>query len=139
MDDSILIDLEHTQLQPGQHFSGKVLWALEKAPKEVRLTLSWATEGRGTTDRKLEAELSWTTEATSGEEPFEFTVPPSPYSFDAKLISLNWELHLSVKKGKSEHRLPITVSPHEQAVALSAVDNGNKRNPLSFLKRGSKR
>jgi hypothetical protein len=139
MDDSILIDIEHTQLQPGQLITGKILWALEKAPKEVRLTLSWTTEGRGTSDQKLEAELNWTTEATSGEEPFEFTLPPSPYSFDGKLISLNWELHLSVKKGKAEHRQPITVSPHGQAVALSAVDNNHKRKSLSFLKRGANR
>ena len=82
MDDNIYIDLEQTHLQPGQHFSGKILWALEKAPKEVRLILGWVTEGRGTSDHKTEAELSWTTEATNGEETFEFTLPASPYSFD---------------------------------------------------------
>jgi hypothetical protein len=135
MDDTIYIDLEQTQLQPGQHFSGKILWALEKAPKEVRLTLSWGTEGRGTCDNKLEAELSWTTEATSGEEVFEFTLPASPYSFDGQLISLNWELKLSVKKGKASHQLPIIVSPHAEAVALSAAVNESKRKSLSFLKR----
>ena len=58
MDDTIFIDLTTTELQPGQHFTGKILWALEKAPQEVRLTLGWFTEGRGTTDRKIEAELS---------------------------------------------------------------------------------
>jgi hypothetical protein len=121
MDDTIYIDLEQTQLQPGQHFSGKILWALVKAPKEVRLTLGWFTEGRGTSDHKIEAERSWTTEATSGEEAFEFPLPASPYSFDGQLISLNWELKLSVKKGKAEHQLPIIVSPHAQAVELSSV------------------
>ncbi|CAA6696795.1 MULTISPECIES: hypothetical protein [unclassified Lentimonas] len=137
MDDTIFIDLTTTELQPGQQFSGKILWALEKAPQTVRLTLGWFTEGRGTTDHKIEAELSWTTDATSGEEPFEFTLPPSPYSFDGKLISLNWELSLSVKKGKAEHQLPITVSPQGKAVELSAVANDSKRSPLSFLKRRS--
>ena len=139
MDDTIFIDLTTTELQPGQHFTGKILWALEKAPQEVRLTLGWFTEGRGTTDRKIEAELSWTTDATSGEEPFEFTLPPSPYSFDGKLISLNWELSLSVKKGKAEHQRPIIVSHHGQAVELSAIADDSKRSPLSFLKRGANR
>ena len=135
MDDSIFIDLTTTELQPGQQFTGKILWALEKAPQEVRLTLGWFTEGRGSTDRKIEAELSWTSDATSGEEPFEFTLPPSPYSFDGTLISLNWALTLSVKKGKATHQLPITVSPHAEAIALSAVPNESKRKPFSFLKR----
>lgn len=139
MDDTIFIDLATTELQPGQQFSGKILWALAKAPKEVQLTLGWSTEGRGSTDHKIEAELSWTTEATSGEEPFEFTLPPAPYSFDGQLISLMWELKLSVLKGKAEHQLPITVSPHGSAIALTAVDNGSKRSPLSFLKRGAVR
>ena len=127
MNDTIYIDCEQTHLQPGQQFSGKILWALEKAPKEVRLTLGWSTEGRGTCDHKTEAELSWTTEATSGEEPFEFTLPPSPYSFDGQLISLNWALKLSVKKGKAEHELPIIVSPHGYSVELSAVECETKK------------
>lgn len=135
MNDTIYIDLEQTQLQPGQTFSGKILWALEKAPKEVRLTLSWSTEGRGSKDSKLESELSWTTQATSGEEVFEFTLPASPYSFEGTLIALNWELRLCVKKGKAEHVLPITVSPHKQAIELSAVPDESKLKSFSFLKR----
>jgi hypothetical protein len=132
MDDTIYIDLEQTNLQPGQQFSGKILWALKKAPKEVRLTLGWSTEGRGTCDHKIEAELNWSTDATSGEEPFEFILPPSPYSFDGQLISLNWALTLSIKKGKSEHKLPIIVSPHGYIVELSAVENESKRSKWKF-------
>lgn len=126
MDDTIYIDLEHTQLQPEQTFSGKILWALEKAPKEVSLTLSWSTEGRGTCDNKKEGELTWQTEATSGEEPFEFTLPASPYSFDGTLISLSWELRLSVKKGKAEHVLPLIVSPLGKTIELIAVPEDKK-------------
>ncbi|HBM86216.1 MAG TPA: hypothetical protein DD423_05460 [Opitutae bacterium] len=135
MDDTLFIDLEQTQLLPGQHVAGKILWALEKGPKEIRLSLGWSTEGRGSRDDKIEAELNWSTEATSGEESFEFTLPASPYSFDGTLISLNWALTLSVKKGKATHQLPITVSPHAEAIALSAVPNESKRKPFSFLKR----
>ena len=127
MNDTIYIDLEQTHLQPGQQFSGKILWALQKAPKAVRLTLGWSTEGRGTNDHKTEAELNWTTEAISGEEAFEFTLPASPYSFDGQLISLNWALQLSVKKGKAEHELPIIVSPHGYTVELSAVGKEAKK------------
>jgi hypothetical protein len=132
MDDTIYIDLEQTNLQPGQQFSGKILWALKKAPKEVRLTLGWSTEGRGTCDHKIEAELNWSTDATSGEEPFEFILPSSPYSFDGQLIALNWALTLSIKKGKSEHKLPIIVSPHGYIVELSAVENESNRSKWKF-------
>jgi hypothetical protein len=135
MDDSIFIDLEQTQLQPGQAVRGKILWALAKAPKALQLSLGWHTEGRGSCDRKVEAELNWNSEATSGEKPFEFTLPTSPYSFDGTLISLNWTLTLSVKKGKASHELPITVAPHAAAIALSAIPNESKRKPFSFLQR----
>ena len=135
MDANLFIDLLQTQLEPGQHISGKILWALDKAPKEITLTLGWITEGRGTQDSKVEAEKTWTTEQTSGEESFEFTLPPSPYSFEGTLISVNWALELHVKKGKAEYRLPITVSPHGSAISLSQVSDESKRKPLSFLKR----
>lgn len=134
MDDSLYIDLAQSQFQPRQRLSGTILWALTAAPKEISLVLTWSTEGRGSCDRKLEAELTWKTEATSGEEPFEFTLPASPYSFDAQLISLQWELQLSLKKGKATHHLPIVVSPHAQAVVLSPVSNESQRKSLSFLK-----
>lgn len=135
MDDTLFIDLEQTRLLPGQHVAGKILWALEKGPTEICLSLGWHTEGRGSRDSKVEAELNWATEATSGEEPFEFSLPASPYSFDGTLISLNWTLTLSVKKGKATHQLPITVSPHAEAIALSAVPDESKRKPFSFLQR----
>jgi hypothetical protein len=118
MEDSLYIDLEPTHYLPGQRIAGKILWALAKPPKELSLTLIWFTEGRGSTDRKLEAEQTWSTEATSGEENFEFTLPASPYSFEGKLISLHWELQLRPKKGKGSCELPILVSPHPHAIEL---------------------
>lgn len=127
MDENLFIDLESTHYEPGQRIAGKLLWAIEKAPKEVRLTLGWYTEGRGSMDHKVEAKLHWTTEATSGEEPFEFILPASPYSFEGSLISLIWELSLTVKKGKAEYNLPITVSPHPSPISLSRVENESKR------------
>ncbi len=135
MEPNLFIDLPHTQLEPGQRISGKILWALEKAPKEIILTLGWITEGRGTQDNKVEAELTWTTDQTSGEESFEFTLPASPYSFEGTLISVNWALELSAKKGKAEYRLPLTVSPHGAAISLNKVADESTPKPLSFLKR----
>ncbi len=135
MEANLFIDIPQTQVEPGQTLSGKILWALDKAPKELTLSLGWITEGRGTQDRKVEAEQTWRTEQTSGEEAFEFTLPPSPYSFAGTLISVNWALELHVKKSKAEYRLPITVSPHGQAVDLHQVADESKRKSFSFLKR----
>jgi len=135
MEPNLFIDLPHTQLEPGQRISGKILWALKKAPKEIILTLGWITEGRGTQDNKVEAELTWTTDQTSGKETFEFTLPPSPYSFEGTLISVNWALELSVKKGKAECRLPLTVSPHGTAISLNKIADESTPKPLSLLNR----
>lgn len=134
MDDTLFIDLESTQFQPGQHITGKLLWALKAPPKEIHLTLGWFTEGRGTSDQKIEAELKWQTDATSGEEPFEFTLPPSPYSFTGPLIALNWELAASLKKGKAESHLAITVAPNLTPIELSASEDEGKRKSFSKLK-----
>ena len=135
MNDTLFIDLTPTQFQPGQQISGKLLWALSKAPKEIHLTLAWSTEGRGTSDRKIEAELKWQSEEISGEEPFEFTLPPSPYSFNGPLIALNWELSVTIKKGKADCHLPITVAPNLTPVELSAIKDEGKRKSVSKFKR----
>jgi len=117
----LFIDLPKTTFKPGERISGKILWALEQPPKEIHLALGWITEGRGTQDNKLEAEETWLTEQTSGEESFDFRLPPSPYSLEGTLISINWALELSVKKGKAQYLLPLTVSPNEKSIALGRV------------------
>lgn len=135
MDATLYIDLDSTKLEPGQKVSGKILWALDKAPKEICLSMGWITEGRGTQDSKIEAEKIWETNEISGEEDFEFTLPPSPYSFEGTLISLNWAIELSLKKGKSEYRLPLTVSPTDSPAALGQIVDESKRKSFSFFKR----
>ena len=131
----LFIDLPKTSFTPGELITGKILWALEKPPQEIQLTLGWITEGRGTQDSKIESERLWETEATSGEETFEFTLPASPYSLEGTLISINWALELYVKNGKIEHALPITVCPYDQPVSLTKVADESKRKSFSFLKR----
>lgn len=135
MDTSLFIDLPQTQLLPGQTISGKILWAVNKPPEEITLSLGWMTEGRGTQDSKIETQKTWKTDQTSGEESFEFTLPTSPYSFEGTLISVHWALELQVKKGKSEYRIPLTVSPHGSSVALESIADESKRKPFSFIKR----
>ena len=132
MHENLFIDIPKTNFKPEETISGTILWALDERPKEVRLTLGWSTAGRGSEDRKIESELKWNTESISGEESFEFQLPSTPYSFDGKLIALNWELVLSVKKGKAETVVSITLSPYSSPVALSAVKNERKRKSLSF-------
>ncbi|HAV11920.1 MAG TPA: hypothetical protein DCX06_00280 [Opitutae bacterium] len=132
MNDNLFIDLESTQFQPEMKISGKILWALDKDPKELRLTLGWSTQGRGSSDHKAEDQLNWKTNATSGEETFEFTLPATPYSFEGKLIALNWELSLTAKKGKAQCQLPITVSPHGSAIELPVVNDERKRKSFSI-------
>lgn len=98
MTDSLFIDIPKDQYAPGSTIRGTILWALERSPQELSLSLGWWTEGRGDKDAKVVEELHWETTQTSGEESFELNLPQSPYSFDGHLISLKWALELSVKK-----------------------------------------
>ncbi len=67
-----------------------------------------------------------TTEAIPYEEPlrndtrrFSLQAPNGPYSFNGKLMSLRWTLGLVAHPEGTLARLPITVSPTGDTVALS--------------------
>jgi hypothetical protein len=134
METNLFIDIPKLEFTPGENVSGKILWALDKAPEEILLSLGWWTEGRGSKDAKIEEEMTWKTQLRAGEEKFSFTIPQSPYSFNGQLISLKWGLELSSKESREKHLLEIIVSPWGVAVDLPKVENESSRKSISFLR-----
>jgi len=114
---------EHpSELTPSQTVTGRVGWQLRKEPKKAALRLFWYTEGRGTQDVEIVEELELSPAEMSHEENFSFTLPPQPYSFQGKLITLKWALELVIDKGKDVKRVDLIVSPWVEQVVLSAVE-----------------
>jgi len=127
METNLYIDLPLTVFLPGDPVSGKILWALDRPPGKIFLSLGWWTEGRGSKDAKVEAELEWETSAVAGEEAFTFTLPDTPYSFSGHLVSLKWGLELTAAKGADKQVQEIVVSPHGVPVELPHLEDKRGR------------
>lgn len=134
METNLFIDIAKTDYQPGGQVSGKILWALNKPPGEIILSLGWWTEGRGTKDAKIVEEKVWKTEQVAGEETFSFDIPESPYSFNGQLISLKWGLELSARKDRQKNLQEISVSPWGVSVDLQQIANESSGEPISFIR-----
>lgn len=132
-DTDIYIDLAKRSFEPGARISGTILWALAESPEELHLSLGWWTEGRGTKDAKIEAELHWPITEPVGEKTFEIQAPETPYSFDGHLIALKWALEIRSKDGKYAHAVNVTIAPFETPIELPLVDDESQQKPFSFF------
>ncbi len=132
MEDSLLIDVPRTAYRPGETVRGEILWALEKPPEIVRLTLGWWTEGRGTKDAKIVGEKEWPTTEPAGRESFEFELPGTPYAFNGTLITLKWGLELTLKKGSAETLQEIVLAPGAIPPQLEHLPDERPRKSFSF-------
>jgi hypothetical protein len=71
-----------------------------------------------------------------GSDPFSFTLPPGPYSFSGRLISLIWALELTCTPSHETVRKEIVVSPTGREILLTSVaGQGQGSPPEQFLKR----
>jgi hypothetical protein len=134
MDSNLYIDVANPEVVPGGKVTGKVLWALDKPPGELLLSLGWWTDGRGTKDAKIVEETTWQTSAVAGEEGFSFSIPESPYSFNGQLVSVKWCLELSARESRDKFMLEIIVSPWGVPVELPKVEDESSRKSISFLR-----
>lgn len=111
------------ELVPGQTIHVRAGWQRDEPPESARVTLFWYTQGRGTQDVGVVAEQDLDTSLLSQEEQFEFTIPPSPYSFSGTLIALKWAVELIIDRGDEVERLELMVSPWVEQVRLKAVED----------------
>lgn len=79
--------------RPGDTLDVSFEWALESAPETVQARLIWFTRGIGTQDVGL-VESQPATPTARGDQRFRFRLPPGPYSFSGRLISLVWAVEL---------------------------------------------
>lgn len=110
------------EFPPGQVIEGTVVWQLEHPPHDAFLRLFWYTQGRGTQDVNVVAELELDHQQANLEQPFQFTLPSQPYSFSGALISLQWAMELVLNKGKDVQRLDILVSPWTEKLTLTSLE-----------------
>lgn len=132
MEATLYIDLPKTHYRPGEILRGEILWALDKAPDKLELTLGWWTEGRGNKDSEIKYRQEWQSPRAAGKESIEIKLPDTPYSFEGHLISLKWALELRTNKGSQATVFDIQLTPSEAKISLPFVANESKRKSFSF-------
>ena len=107
-----------TAYTPGETLTGAALWELDDAPESAEINLCWSTRGKGTEDAEVVATVAFETPQAGDTREFTFTLPPGPYSFSGKLISLVWSLELVLKPGKHVAREEIVIAPGGAEIVL---------------------
>jgi hypothetical protein len=107
---------------PGEELRGTASWSLDAPPTKVELRLFWRTEGKGSQDVGVVETLSFDDAGPEERREFRFRLPPGPYSFSGKLISLIWALELVAEPGADAGRQDITLSPTGREILLSSAE-----------------
>jgi hypothetical protein len=118
---SIALQGDTAAFAPGRSIQGTIHWSLDDNPRHLRLSLLWYTSGKGTRDAGVVETMQLDNPGASGSHAFSFTLPPGPYSFSGKLISLIWALELTASPGSETVRKEITVSPTGREILLTSV------------------
>ena len=117
---SIELNNGKEQFAPGERVEGRIEWSLDSNPKALELSLLWYTSGKGTRDVRVLNTHRIDSPGVIGSDRFSFTLPPGPYSFSGKLISLIWALELTCTPGDDTVRKEIIVSPTGQEIILGS-------------------
>jgi hypothetical protein len=118
----ISTDAGRLAFHPGEELRGVASWSVETTPTKVELRLFWRTEGKGSQDVGLVETLSFDGAGPEERREFRLRLPPGPYSFSGKLISLIWALELVVEPGADAGRQDITISPTGREIVIAAAE-----------------
>ncbi len=119
---------DQTEYFPKDKIEGNVSWQYDRDPKKIYVRLFWFTSGKGTEDLEIVNEITFDDPKQAEARPFSFTLPPEPYSFSGKLVSLTWSIELLAKSGKKAVQKKIIVSPYGHEVDLAKTGNAFNEN-----------
>jgi len=114
----IALSARRTDFAPREAVEGTVSWSFDAPPAKVELRLLWYTEGKGERDVEVVETVPFDGPAASERRPFSLRLPPGPYSFSGKLISLLWALEAVAEPGDRSTRTEIVVAPGGREVRL---------------------
>ena len=120
MSAQILTDKDQTLFHPNDKVRGIVQWSVPRSPESARLQLFYFTEGKGTRDVVVQATEVFTAPLARDKREFEFHLPPTPWSFCGKLVSVHWAVELLLDRPPRDDltRLELVVSPTREVIDL---------------------
>lgn len=115
---NIRLNSDTNNFAPGQTVEGTVAWNLDEDPQKLTLALHWYTKSRATKQSGMVDHVEFERPGLKGSKGFSFEIPQGPYSFQGRLLSLNWVLELAPSHGIDLARQPIFVSPTGRLIHL---------------------
>lgn len=114
----ISLETKEAIFAPGETVAGEVSWLFHDMIKPLEIRLIWYTKGKGTQDVTLVEKMKIDSNTMSGQSPFSFKLPPTPYSFSGKLISVIWALELVTLGKEYKKQVQIIMGPNKEEVDL---------------------
>jgi hypothetical protein len=115
---SIDLTEQKTEFRPAEEIHGTIRWNLQDNPESIEVSLFWRTEGKGAQDVGVIETKKFDNPGSLAQKEFKFKIPPQPYSFAGKLISIIWAIEAAAYPTEETTRQQITVSSTGQEVLL---------------------
>ena len=96
---TINLALNEEMVVAGDRLFGKLSYATQEPPKQVKVELCWYTEGRGTRDRKVTDTCLLDSQQLTFGVPIPFTVQTpheGPITYNGSLFRIIWEVKATV-------------------------------------------
>lgn len=115
---SVQLDGGRSAFAPGERVEGQASWELPEPPRALEVRLFWSTSGRGDGDQEVVAVEEVPSPGASGWVRFGFVLPPGPYSFSGRLVSLAWSIELVAPHEKIAGGIALVVGPEGREVRI---------------------
>ena len=112
------LDGDKKEFLPASSLSGVVEWTDVSTDDTINVTLLWYTSGRGTEHIELCDAVVELTDRHTGTSQFSFQLPPFPYSFSGKLITVTWAVEARTTRDATFVRLEFVMAPEGKEIHL---------------------
>jgi hypothetical protein len=120
----LALEPPRTWCRPGERVAGRASWHPDGTTQALEVRLFWHTRGTGIPDVVIVGCLRVERPAVAGERDFAFDLPPAPYSFSGRLITLGWALELVALPSEEAERLDLVVGPRPVEVDITTLREG---------------
>ena len=107
---AIQIQLDKSNLQPGESLAGSVHWDFATEPTLLTLEVYWETAGKGTGDSETLLSEEWKPDSKKGDKRFQWPLPRGPISVQGNLVSIRWVVQCTSKRPKESAEVTFILS-----------------------------
>lgn len=115
-----------TAFEPAETIAVEAEWEFDVEPESLEVRLVWNTSGKGDTDIGVEKTVAIDSPGLAESRRLDVQLPPAPYSFSGKYVSLIWALELVAQASDESARTEITIAPGRREVLLHRENDSPK-------------